>query len=196
MAKWIKNDSGASKDWVGQTIADQAYYEIQSHEESSWANNSVLLTAIGSGDAIVAKDDSGNTNITDVNTAINYLKGNVAVEVRDTETTQYEKFYGDEVTAGTESEQAFIFTPANGEVWTIKEFWCIGPQDRNEFVSLIWDYEGAGEEELLFGKGGEKYKPQDMTVTGDGTKELAIVLCNCATSGSVKLAGLLKYNKA
>lgn len=196
MAKWIKNNSGINKTWVGQLVSDQAYYEIQPHEESSWANDSVLLSDIGSGDAVVAKDDSGTNDLTDVNIGINYLKGLLAQEVRDTETTQYEKFFGGEVAAGVESEQAFIFVPANGEVWTIKEFWCIGPQDRNEFVALVWDYEGAGEEELLFGKGGEKYKPQNMTVTGDGVKELAIVLVNCATSGSVRLAGLLKYNKA
>ena len=74
MAKWIKNDSGSSKTWVGQVVADQLYYEIQASESFSWANNSLLLTDIASGDAVVAKDDSGDTDIVDVAAAINYLK--------------------------------------------------------------------------------------------------------------------------
>ena len=74
MAKWIKNDSGGNKTWVGQLVVDQAYYEIQSHEETLWSSNSVLLTDIASGDAIVAKSDSGTDDIADVNSAIDYLK--------------------------------------------------------------------------------------------------------------------------
>jgi hypothetical protein len=74
MAKWIKNNSGINKTYEGQLITNQSYYEIQSNEELSWANNSTLLTDIGSGDAVVAKDDSGTTDITDVAEAINHLK--------------------------------------------------------------------------------------------------------------------------
>lgn len=81
MAKWIKNDSGASKTWVGQQIADQAYYEIQSSEEMVWANDSTLLTDIGSGDAVVAKDDSGSNDITDVAEGINHLKDETPVKI-------------------------------------------------------------------------------------------------------------------
>lgn len=72
---WIKNDSGSDKTWVGQLVENNTYYNIQSTEEVSWANDSTLLADIGSGDAIVAKDDSGSNDITDVNDAINYLKG-------------------------------------------------------------------------------------------------------------------------
>ena len=67
MAKWVKNDSGGDKTWVGQLVSDQAYYEIQSSEELAWMNDSTLITDIGSGDAVVAKDDSGNEDIIDVN---------------------------------------------------------------------------------------------------------------------------------
>lgn len=74
MAKFIKNTSGASKTWVGQTVANTTYYEIQPIEEMAWANNSTLLTDIAAGDATVAKDDTGNTDITDVAEAINHLK--------------------------------------------------------------------------------------------------------------------------
>lgn len=74
MTKWIKNNSGVVKTYLGQQINDQTYYEIQPYESTAWANDSLLLTDIGSGDAIVAKDDSGNSNIVDINNAINYLK--------------------------------------------------------------------------------------------------------------------------
>lgn len=74
MAKWIKNTTVGDKTWVGQLVSAGTYYQIQSQEEALWANNSVLLTDIASGDALVAKDDSGNNNITDVTSAINYLK--------------------------------------------------------------------------------------------------------------------------
>ena len=79
MSKWIKNDSGGSKTWVGQQIADQAFYEIQPSEEVKFANSSKLLTDLGSGNAKMSKD--GTTTISDVAEAINYLKDNVATEV-------------------------------------------------------------------------------------------------------------------
>lgn len=81
MAKWIKNTDTIDHTWVGQLVEDGTYYEIQSSEEVSWANNSQLLTDIGSGKAVVAKDDSGTTDITDVATGINYLKGALPTEV-------------------------------------------------------------------------------------------------------------------
>jgi hypothetical protein len=74
MAKWIKNNSGVTKTYIGQQIADQAYYEIQPHEETAWAHNSPLITDIGSGDAVVAKDDSGTTDIADVSEALDHLR--------------------------------------------------------------------------------------------------------------------------
>jgi len=81
MAKWIKNTTVGSKTWLGQQVAASTYYNIQTSEESNWANDSTLLTDIGSGDALVAKDDSGNNDITDVSDAINYLKDDIAKEV-------------------------------------------------------------------------------------------------------------------
>jgi hypothetical protein len=74
MSKFIKNTSGGSKTWVGQEVANNGYYEIQSTEISSWQNNSILITDIGNSDAVVAKDDSGNTDIADVSDGLNYLK--------------------------------------------------------------------------------------------------------------------------
>jgi len=74
MAKYIKNDSGGDKTYSGQLINDQVYYEIQPNEEDTFSQNSILLSDIGSGEAVIAKDDSGTTDIADVNDAINYLK--------------------------------------------------------------------------------------------------------------------------
>lgn len=74
MAKWIKNTDTIDHTYAGQLIPYGTYYEIQPVEEHLWANDSTLLTDIGSGNATVAKDDSGSNDITDVATAINYLK--------------------------------------------------------------------------------------------------------------------------
>lgn len=85
MAKWVKNSSGASKTWVGQLIADEAYYQLEAAEESKWANNSTVLTDIGSGDLVVAKDDSESTDFSDVAEAINYLKDALPQDMRAAE---------------------------------------------------------------------------------------------------------------
>ena len=74
MAKWIKNADTLDHTYVGQLIPAGTYYEIQLTEERDWANNSTLLTDIGSGVAVVAKDDSGSNDIVDVALGINYLK--------------------------------------------------------------------------------------------------------------------------
>jgi hypothetical protein len=74
MAKWIKNDSGGSKTYLGQQIADGAYYQVTKTEDGLWANDNTLIVDIANGDAIVAKDDSGNNDITDINKGINHMK--------------------------------------------------------------------------------------------------------------------------
>jgi hypothetical protein len=71
---WIFNDSGGSKTYLGQVIADQTYYQIQPGEHSKWANDSALLTDIGAAAAVVSRNNQSADHITDVNLAINYLK--------------------------------------------------------------------------------------------------------------------------
>lgn len=80
VSRWIKNTSGGSKTWLGQQVADTAYYEIQATEATRWSNDSTLLTDIAAGDATVAKDDSGSTDITDINAAINHLKNDIPIK--------------------------------------------------------------------------------------------------------------------
>jgi hypothetical protein len=82
--KYIKNNSGGDDTWLGQLIVDQEYYLIQSSEDLSFSNNSKVLSDIGSGNLLVAKDDSGSNDILEVSDAINYLK-NVEVGTFDNE---------------------------------------------------------------------------------------------------------------
>jgi len=77
MAKWIKNSDTISHTWVGKLLTANEYYELQSHEETRWANDSQLLSDIGAAKAVVSKDDSGSNDIIDVNDGINYLKDNL-----------------------------------------------------------------------------------------------------------------------
>lgn len=72
--RFVKNTTGSTKTYGGQDINAGQYYEIQSQEQNDWANSSDLLTDIVSGDVVIARDSSGNNDITDINSAINYLK--------------------------------------------------------------------------------------------------------------------------
>jgi hypothetical protein len=84
MIKKIKNNTGSPKIWQGQEVLAGEYYEIQPLEESRWANDSQLLIDIGNAVALV---NNGTDDITDIATAINYLKANIPQEV----VTQFEK---------------------------------------------------------------------------------------------------------
>lgn len=81
MSKYIKNNDTVSHTYSGQEITAGSYYEVQSVDENNLSNNSQLISDIGSGIALMAKDDSGNNDITDVNQAIDFLKNNMTKEV-------------------------------------------------------------------------------------------------------------------
>ena len=72
MSIWIKNTTGATKNYAGRDIFAGAYREIENNLPG-WQNSSSLLTDIGNGDAVVSKDDSGNTDIVKVSDAVLYL---------------------------------------------------------------------------------------------------------------------------
>ena len=95
--KKIKNDTGSTKTYLGQDILAGAYYQIQAVEEISWSSHSALLTDIGSGDAVV---NDGSVDITDVNDAIDFLKGNLPTKVEQVH----------DVNASLEAETAFTTT--------------------------------------------------------------------------------------
>ena len=71
MIKRIKNADTVEHTWVGQTIEAGAYHTIDPLVELTWMNNSGLLTAIATGLAVV---NNGTVDITEVSSAINYLK--------------------------------------------------------------------------------------------------------------------------
>jgi hypothetical protein len=60
----------------GQDILPGEYFLIPSNRLTSWQVDSNLLTDIANGVAIVAIDNTGNGDISDVNEAIDLLKGN------------------------------------------------------------------------------------------------------------------------
>lgn len=69
----IKNDSGSVQTWAGKEFAIAEEYTVPTDTNRiKYQNNSALLTAIGDGDALVG---NGSEYFTDVNTAINWLKG-------------------------------------------------------------------------------------------------------------------------
>lgn len=69
--KKIKNADTVTHTWVGQEILAGAYYTIQATQENKWANDDVLLTAIGDGLALV---NDGTNDISGIANQINYLK--------------------------------------------------------------------------------------------------------------------------
>ena len=90
MDKWIKNTTASTKTWVGQEVSAGAYHNIEAIKELAWANDSTLLSDIGSGEAVVAKSDSGSDDITDVNDGINYLKSLIPREVSVFQSSNYQ----------------------------------------------------------------------------------------------------------
>lgn len=74
MIKKIKNNDTVPHTWCGQEIQPSEYYQIQDIEKARWENNSQLLIDIGNAIALV---NNGTSDITDVNDAITYLKGEI-----------------------------------------------------------------------------------------------------------------------
>lgn len=74
VVRFVKNIDDEAHVWLGQQIDPNEYYEIQASEWVSWATNSSFLAALNV-TARMAYDDSGNSDITDLNEAINFLKG-------------------------------------------------------------------------------------------------------------------------
>lgn len=78
MSKWVKNNTLITKTYAGKDVLAGTYREVDS---DLWTKDAALLTDIGNSDALMAKDDSGTTDITDINQAIDFLKSNVPSEV-------------------------------------------------------------------------------------------------------------------
>jgi hypothetical protein len=68
----IKNNDVVARDWLGQSVGAGQYYTVPGASLNIWANDSELLIDIADGYAVV---NDGSDDITDVNDAINWLKG-------------------------------------------------------------------------------------------------------------------------
>ena len=129
---YIKNTSQIDKIWVGMTVIPSQYYNIEEYEVSKWANDSQVLSDIGSGIAIVAKSNDGTQDIVNVSSAINYLKGfNYEVDVDGRQITR---------SAATNkgwSYQAFFFEieTSSGTYYNHSQ----NGQDLNEIVVTRYD---------------------------------------------------------
>ena len=70
---YIKNSDTIARTWSGQEIQPSAYYLIEETEKNNWKNDSILLTDITGGDAVVCKTADVAGEISDVSEAINFL---------------------------------------------------------------------------------------------------------------------------
>lgn len=68
----VKNNKSESDVWCGMEILPTAYYTIEQFELARWQNSSKVLIDISTGDLVV---NNGTSDILDVASAINYLKG-------------------------------------------------------------------------------------------------------------------------
>jgi len=68
----IKNNTLENKIWCGTTIIAGEYYNVDPKNFTEWGNNADVLTAVTNQEAII---NNGDKDITDINFAINYLKG-------------------------------------------------------------------------------------------------------------------------
>ena len=55
--RWVKNNSGIEKTWVGQVLSIGESYEIQPNEDLAWSNDPTVLADVDSGDIQVGKVD-------------------------------------------------------------------------------------------------------------------------------------------
>jgi hypothetical protein len=66
--------------------------------------------------------------------------------------------------------------PADGKEWLIEEFIADAPSSSDGYVALVWDYDGTPE--YIMVSYTSVQRPLIKSITGDGTKKLAIVLHN------------------
>ena len=72
--KKIKNTQEIVDTWCGQQIQPSEYYILESFEYNKWANDSKVLSDVGSGKLRV---NNGTSDIIDIATAVNFLKDSV-----------------------------------------------------------------------------------------------------------------------
>ena len=79
--RYIKNNTNADITVEGQVISSGAYYHIQPAELIKFSTSSLLIMYISDGTCLMAKSDDGLTDIIDVSSSIDFLKGNLPTSV-------------------------------------------------------------------------------------------------------------------
>ena len=79
--KYLKNALTVDKTFLGQTILAGEFFLIPQDEESLFANDDSVLIAIANGELIVAKNDQGTSNISEISEALSYLRNETPSEV-------------------------------------------------------------------------------------------------------------------
>lgn len=150
MQIYIKNNSNADITVEGQIITPSSYYMIQPTEQLRYGSSSQLLGYITDTTCIIAKSDTGSDDITDVNTAIDFLKGALPTSVSSTNTPFASKVLpdgsklferkhgvaGSSVAAGTSVSTVYTITYTNCKITAVE---VIGGNENDQVDFEILD---------------------------------------------------------
>ena len=78
---YAKNNDSEIRKWSGQYIEPGQYYMIEAMEEKNWQVDSQVVISIADGTLIMARDNSGDTDILDVASSIAFLHQEEATTV-------------------------------------------------------------------------------------------------------------------
>lgn len=81
MSKYLYNTTEVEKTYLGKIIAAESYYLIPTNLELPLAQESTLLVDVANAEIIVSKIDNSSGHITNINSAIDYLKDNLPSQV-------------------------------------------------------------------------------------------------------------------
>lgn len=81
MAKYLYNTTQQEIIIKGKSIPAEDYYFIQATLEAAFSADSQLLSYLANGDLILSKSEDLTGHITDLNSAIDYLKNNLPIKV-------------------------------------------------------------------------------------------------------------------
>lgn len=74
MSKYVFNNSGSTKTWIGQDVTDQTYFQIPAANLAAWADDTVVQSDVLSGAAIMSTTAASSGHISDPSTGLNFLK--------------------------------------------------------------------------------------------------------------------------
>lgn len=171
---FVKNNDSQTHIWNGQTITAGSYYELEQSEISRWRNNTDFLTDLANSVALMAKDDSGNNDITDYASGLAYLNQEKDLTIIGIPSGSFEtKIYKLVSSYGSDS---LDYTPANQEKIVIYEIGGSAAVSTDVKVEVIWDADGTPD--VLFATHGAVTKSCRIELVGNATKKLRIKLTN------------------